>query len=69
MIIGKSNSVSIYIEYNLQNQLRLILIFLGTIDVLASRKNSSSTDSCISAHSRSGSESAGGGVMHDYCLR
>ncbi|XP_076682004.1 uncharacterized protein LOC143376057 [Andrena cerasifolii] len=33
----------------------------GTMDILPSRKSSSSTDSCISAHSRSGSESAGGG--------
>ncbi|XP_051161684.1 uncharacterized protein LOC127281812 [Leptopilina boulardi] len=33
----------------------------GTTDVLPSRKSSSSTDSCISAHSRSGSESAGAG--------
>ncbi|XP_014483529.1 PREDICTED: uncharacterized protein LOC106749017 isoform X2 [Dinoponera quadriceps] len=33
----------------------------GTADTLPSRKSSSSTDSCISAHSRSGSESAGGG--------
>ncbi|XP_043461406.1 uncharacterized protein LOC122497997 isoform X2 [Leptopilina heterotoma] len=33
----------------------------GTADVLPSRKSSSSTDSCISAHSRSGSESAGAG--------
>ncbi|XP_020282156.1 uncharacterized protein LOC109853957 isoform X2 [Pseudomyrmex gracilis] len=32
-----------------------------TVDTLPSRKSSSSTDSCISAHSRSGSESAGGG--------
>ncbi|XP_018349770.1 PREDICTED: uncharacterized protein LOC108752992 isoform X2 [Trachymyrmex septentrionalis] len=30
-------------------------------DTLPSRKSSSSTDSCVSAHSRSGSESAGGG--------
>lgn len=34
----------------------------GTTDVLTSRKSSSSTDSCVSAHSRSGSESAGAGV-------
>ncbi|XP_012530248.1 uncharacterized protein LOC105833230 isoform X1 [Monomorium pharaonis] len=33
----------------------------GTADTLPSRKSSSSTDSCVSAHSRSGSESAGGG--------
>ncbi|KAL0118351.1 hypothetical protein PUN28_009177 [Cardiocondyla obscurior] len=33
----------------------------GTADTLPSRKSSSSTDSCLSAHSRSGSESAGGG--------
>ncbi|XP_071648769.1 uncharacterized protein [Temnothorax longispinosus] len=33
----------------------------GTTDTLPSRKSSSSTDSCVSAHSRSGSESAGGG--------
>ncbi|KAJ8682119.1 hypothetical protein QAD02_017911 [Eretmocerus hayati] len=32
----------------------------GVIDLLSSRKNSSSTDSCVSAHSRSGSESAAG---------
>ncbi|XP_008210718.1 uncharacterized protein LOC100115679 [Nasonia vitripennis] len=30
----------------------------GVVDLLSSRKNSSSTDSCLSAHSRSGSESA-----------
>lgn len=42
---------------------------LGTVDILPSRKSSSSTDSCISAHSRSGSESAGGGVMHGYSLK
>lgn len=36
--------------------------FEGTADTLPSRKSSSSTDSCVSAHSRSGSESAGGGV-------
>ncbi|XP_077254557.1 uncharacterized protein LOC143893251 isoform X3 [Temnothorax americanus] len=35
--------------------------FEGTTDTLPSRKSSSSTDSCVSAHSRSGSESAGGG--------
>ncbi|KAG7211174.1 hypothetical protein KM043_010495 [Ampulex compressa] len=34
---------------------------LGTVDTLPSRKSSSSTDSCVSAHSRSGSESTGGG--------
>lgn len=34
----------------------------GAADTLPSRKSSSSTDSCLSAHSRSGSESAGGGV-------
>ncbi|XP_014203614.1 uncharacterized protein LOC106635935 [Copidosoma floridanum] len=32
----------------------------GPVELLQSRKNSSSTDSCISAHSRSGSESAAG---------
>ncbi|XP_033224031.1 uncharacterized protein LOC117177447 [Belonocnema kinseyi] len=35
--------------------------YAGTTDVLTSRKSSSSTDSCMSAHSRSGSESAGAG--------
>ncbi|XP_058805478.1 uncharacterized protein LOC131672343 [Phymastichus coffea] len=30
----------------------------GALELLSSRKNSSSTDSCVSAHSRSGSESA-----------
>ncbi|XP_014614323.1 PREDICTED: uncharacterized protein LOC106792420 isoform X1 [Polistes canadensis] len=34
---------------------------LGTTEALPSRKSSSSTDSCVSAYSRSGSESAGGG--------
>ncbi|KYM83545.1 hypothetical protein ALC53_05945 [Atta colombica] len=33
----------------------------GIADTLPSRKSSSSTDSCVSVHSRSGSESAGGG--------
>ncbi|XP_043504507.1 uncharacterized protein LOC122525652 isoform X2 [Polistes fuscatus] len=33
----------------------------GTTEALPSRKSSSSTDSCVSAYSRSGSESAGGG--------
>ncbi|XP_033183096.1 uncharacterized protein LOC117153297 isoform X1 [Bombus vancouverensis nearcticus] len=36
-------------------------IEFGTVDTLSLRKSSSSTDSCISAYSRSGSESAGGG--------
>jgi len=48
--------------------------FEGTADTLPSRKSSSSTDSCVSAHSRSGSESAGGGVnkwdqLFSYCRR
>ncbi|XP_067216440.1 uncharacterized protein [Linepithema humile] len=34
---------------------------IESADTLPSRKSSSSTDSCVSAHSRSGSESAGGG--------
>ncbi|KOX78439.1 hypothetical protein WN51_07846 [Melipona quadrifasciata] len=44
---------------------------LGTVDTLPSRKSSTSTDSCISAHSRSGSESAGGGECARsqlYCM-
>lgn len=34
----------------------------ANIDILSSRKNSSSAESCLSANSRSGSESAGAGV-------
>ncbi|KAK2586544.1 hypothetical protein KPH14_011435 [Odynerus spinipes] len=44
---------------------------LGTAETLPSRKSSSSTDSCVSAHSRSGSESAGGGECSRsqlYCM-